>query len=64
MFAMRRALLLLPLFLIASSGQKSGGIREIKLADLHDKIEGGWAGADDRRQFRRAHGIPFPPADQ
>ena len=44
MFAMRRAFLLLPLFLIASSGQKSGGIREIELADLHDKIEGGWAG--------------------
>src|ERR1700690_4265746 len=44
MFAMRRLLLLLPRFLFASSGQKSSGMREIKLADLHDKIEGGWAG--------------------
>src|SRR5258706_5263950 len=41
---MRRVLLLLPLLLTLSAGPKRGEIREITLADLHDKIEGGWAG--------------------
>ena len=55
---------LITLLALASVGAAAQSMRHVSLADLRDKIEGGWAGQMIGVSYRRPHRVPQQRQDQ